>query len=329
MILKPCQEAISGRGFFIILKRFQRFKPMLVLRRSVVLILMVLIGAFSASAQNISAVEDSINHYLSIIGTTKGAEQTAADESLRRMLKSVLLKPEAFYHPFASVKSMSTIQSPDKLFRLFNWNIPLEDGASRYACIIVTHDAKTNMSKVFELKQAEKITQPESANLSDKNWLGALYFDIVPVKSGKQIYYVLFGWDANTDLSNRKIAETLQFQSGRPKFGLPVFKSEKKTTKRLVFEYKEDAIFSLGYYPELKSIVFDHLGPLHPSLEGQYSQYVPMQTFDAYVLNKGKWEFKADIDFKRSKKEKDKPWNDPGKPDLNRKRTDTNPLIEK
>jgi len=302
---------------------------MLMVRKSFALILMVLFGASTAFSQSINAVEDSINHYLTIIGTTKGAQQTAADESLRRMLKSALLKPEAFNYPFTSVKAMSTIQSPDKQFRLFNWNIPLDDGASRYSCLIVTHDAKTKMSKVFELKQAEKIAHPESANLSDKNWLGALYFEIVPVKTGKQVYYVLLGWDANTDLSNRKIAETLQFQSGRPKFGLPVFKSEKKTTKRLVFEYKEDAIFSLGYYPELKSIVFDHLGPLHPSLEGQYSQYVPLQTFDAYVLNKGKWEFKADIDFRRSKKEKDKPWNDPGKPDMHRKRTDTNPLIEK
>jgi hypothetical protein len=224
---------------------------------------------------------------------------------------------------------MSTLQSPDQKFRIFNWNVPLEDGGHRYNCVIVTYDAKKEMSKVFELTQAESVSQPESANLTDKKWLGALYYEIVPVKTGKQVYYVLLGWDGNNNLSNKKIAETLQFQSGRPKFGLPVFKSEKKTAKRLVFEYKEDAIFSLGYYPELKSIVFDNLGPLHPSLEGQYSQYVPMQTFDAYVLNKGKWEFKTDIDFKRSKKEKDKPWNDPGKPDMNRKRTDTNPLIEK
>jgi hypothetical protein len=284
--------------------------------------------AVPAMAQLPAGVEDSINHYLNEIATKTGDEQTRADESLRLLLKRTLLKPEAFSHPFSSVKQMSTMTSPDLMFRFFNWNVPLEDGLHRYSCILVTHDAKNKMSKVFELKQ-NKETYTEHSSLTEKNWPGALYYDIIPVKSKGQSYYVLLGWDGNTNLSNKKVAEVLHFQSGKPKFGLPVFLKDKKSTKRLSFEYKEDAIFSIKYSPELKAIVFENLGPLHPSLVGQYSQYVPLGNFDGYFLDKGKWNFKADVDYKRSKDEKDKPWNDPGKPDMNRSRNTSNPLIEK
>lgn len=277
-------------------------------------------------AQIPPGVEDSINHYLNEIGAKTGVEQAHADESLRLLLKRTMLKPEAFTHPFSTVKQISTLTSPDLMFRIFNWNIPLEDGKHRYSCILVTHDAKKNMSKVFELKQNQE-TYSEQSSLTEKNWPGALYYDIIPVKSKAQNYYVLLGWDGNTSLSNKKVAEVLHFQSGKPKFGLPVFLKDKKSTKRLTFEYKEDAIFSIKYSSELKAIVFETLGPLHPSLEGQFSQYVPLGNFDGYFLEKGKWDFKADVDYKRGKDEKDKPWNDPGKPDMNRNRNTLNPLI--
>lgn len=282
----------------------------------------------AVSAQIPAGVEDSINHYLNEIAGKNGDEQTKADASLRSLLKRTLLKPEAFSHPFGSVKQMSTLTSPDLKFRIFNWNIPLEDGLNRYSCILVTYDAKKKMSKVYELIQNLEPYSDQSL-LTEKNWPGALYYDIIPVLSKGQHYYVLLGWDGNTNLSNKKVAEVLHFQSGKPKFGLPVFLKDKKSAKRLTFEYKEDAIFSIKYSTELKALVFENLGPLHPSLEGQFSQYVPLGNSDGYFLEKGKWHFKADVDYKRGKDEKDKPWNDPGKPDMNRSRNTTNPLIEK
>jgi hypothetical protein len=299
---------------------------MIKLNKLFFIVCIAIIWSAEVSGQSLTALEDSIQYYLREVATLKGAEQNEADERLQRLFRTSLLKTEVFQHPFSTVNAMSILTAPNGLFRIFNWNVPLENGTYRYNCFIVTIDEKKSMCKVFELKQSDKITQPETSSLSDKNWLGALYFDIIPVKSKGNDYYLLLGWDGNTSFSNKKLAETLYFQSGRPKFGLPVFKNDKKTYKRLQFEYKEDAVFSIGYYEDIKTLVFDHLGPLHPSMEGQYSQYVPMQNFDGYVLTKGKWEYKSDIDFKRSKKEKHQPYNDPAQLDMNQKRSTVNPL---
>ena len=56
-------------------------------------------------------------------------------------------------------------------------------------------------------------------------------------------------------------------------------------------------------------IVFDRVSPLTPGLEGQYQFYVPeTDTYDAFVFEKGVWQFYGDVDA-RNPKEKNKVLN--------------------
>ena len=50
------------------------------------------------------------------------------NEEFKAILKEAISNEEAFNFPFDSLSNfMSTVKSPDEKFRIFNWNIQLED----------------------------------------------------------------------------------------------------------------------------------------------------------------------------------------------------------
>jgi hypothetical protein len=52
---------------------------------------------------------------------------------------------------------------------------------------------------------------------------------------------------------------------------------------------------SLRYEESYNRIIFDHLSPESPGLEGFYSFYVPDLSLDALILEGNKWMFKEDV----------------------------------
>lgn len=284
--------------------------------------------AATSVAQTPIEVEDSLNFHLDLI--RDAADDSARFESHRQIeqiLRRGLLKPAVFQHPFSKLGSMAVLGEPDDDMRLFSWYIPMTHESPLYGAVIVRFDKKAERCYVDVLQQKESDELLNArTSLNEKNWPGALYYAMKAVKSKGRNYYLLFGWRDYDELSNQKVVEVLYFQSKRLRMGLPVFIREDKSSKRLDFRYSKEAVFSLNYYPGQEAIVFDHLGPTHPSLQGQESHYVPQQSFHAYAYQKGKWYFKENVDFKRSKGEKDGPYNDPGKPDFNRRRGEANPL---
>lgn len=303
--------------FFIPLKPFRTY-PMLVA---------LLFSVITGWAQSPAEIADSVNHYLQQMTVSqKDADKLAAHNQMKRLLARVLLKTEIFEYPFSEVKQMAILNDPKGEIRIWSWYVPLLDSPAEYGCFVVRYDAKKKMCRVDELKNSAWPERPEQATMKADQWMGALYYKLLPVRAKGRDYFLLFGWNAHSKLSNKKLVEVLHFQSGKLKLGLPVFIREGKSAKRLVFEYHNDAIFTLEYSEDLKMIVFDDLGPTHPSLEGKFAHYVPLQTFSGYEQNKGQWELQRDIDYRRSRKEKDGPFNDPGKPDFKRERNDRNPL---
>jgi len=290
-------------------------------------LLVALLFAATGWAQSPAEVADSVNHYLQQMAVSEeDDDKLIAHERMKKLLARVLLKTEVFEYPFTEVKQMAILNDPKGELRVWSWYVPLRDAPAEYGCFVVRYDAKKKMCRVDELKSAAWPERPEQAALGANQWMGALYFNMHPVRSKGRDYFLLFGWNAHSELSNKKLVEVLHFQAGKLKLGLPVFLRDGKSAKRLVFEYREDAIFTLEYSDDLKMIVFDDLGPTHPSFEGKYAHYVPLQTFSGYKQNQGQWELQRDVDFRRSKKEKDGPFNDPGKPDFKRNRDGKNPL---
>jgi len=58
-------------------------------------------------------------------------------------------------------------------------------------------------------------------------------------------------------------------------------------------------------------IVFEHLSPRAPQLEGMWEQYVPDGSYDALELKDGFWHFLPDYDATNNKSAKDKQYYDP------------------
>ena len=88
----------------------------------------------------------------------------------------------------------------------------------------------------------------------------------------------------------------------------------KKTKRRLIFEYSDNAVMSLKYHPKLEKIVYDYLEPNSSELKGVYEYYGPaLNRFDALILGKGKWIYEPDTKIELDRTLKDGIWNDPKK----------------
>ena len=222
----------------------------------------------------------------------------AANEDFIDLLQTVLNRPESFEWSFDSLKYTAVLQSPDEAFRMYNWNVPLDNNTHRYFCYIQYRDKKEKTIKVIRLEDNPvDVPNLDRALIKPKDWYGALYYEIIPVKRGKKKYYTLLGWDGNNGQTTRKVIDVLQFYPNRPpRFGAGLFAYKKERPKRIVFEYSSQVVMSLRYDHKEKKIVFDHLAPINPSLEGQYQFYSPDASFDALELTRGKWVYSSDID---------------------------------
>lgn len=232
-------------------------------------------------------------------------------------LNKVLENDAAFRYPFDSLsKFMSIIKSPDDQIRIFNWNYELVNEQQLYGCFIMRFDKHTNSYSSTKLNDASMFAKdPEYTQYNKKNWYGALYYAIIPVKKDKSVYYTLLGWDGNNKFSNKKIIETMSFQSnGNIKFGLPYFiYPNGKTKRRVVFQYNKQSYMSLKYFKERKEelIIFDHLIPKSPQLEGMFDWYVTDLSFDAFKLENEKWVFIGQVNKNSKKDSKNRPYNNP------------------
>jgi len=290
------------------------------------LFVVLCLGANMAFAQTPQQVEDSVNHYLKTIAVAPDVEnQIEAHDLLTELLRRKLLKPEIFRHPFDSVNQMAILGDAEEGMRLFSWHVPSENGSPLYGCVIAEYNERKDMISVHVFNQDDESEFSENATFSPSNWPGALYFDLVPIGKGPD-YYLLFGWDGHDAISNKKMVDVLHFNGSQPKLGKSIFKRDGKSANRLLFEYREDAVFSVDYYPDMDMIVHEDLGPTHPSLEGKPAHYVPMRSFSGYEHQKRKWEYQPDVDFKRERDQRDRDFNDPESPDFNRERSETNPL---
>lgn len=246
------------------------------------------------------------------------SEQIKPNQEFEALLRKTLAFDEAFNYPFDSLgMMMSTIKSPDDAFRLFNWNLEYgEHEEQKYHCLIMKKDPKNNDFVIIELidKSENAPYDIEYEANTEKKWYGALYYKIIPIEKFGGTIYTLLGWDGNNMMSNKKIIETMQFhKTDKVKFGHAIFKEEDgKTKRRVVFQYNKQSVMSLKYQNTKKTemIIFDHLSPTSPNLEGMKDWYVPDLSFDAYVLENGKWVFTPDVDARTGKKFKTK-YNEP------------------
>ena len=80
--------------------------------------------------------------------------------------------------------------------------------------------------------------------------------------------------------------------------GYPIFqeaKNSKTLVRRVFFEYSEKVTIGVNMNEQLDAIVFDHLIPEMPNLEGMYDFYVPDMTYDGYRWDGNNWIYLEDL----------------------------------
>ncbi len=268
------------------------------MKASILFIFSLLAGfSFAENDTLLASRERQLSAYLDVLRKAPNdMEKETANQQFKSYLYETIQMKGAADYSFAQLHSIGMIKSPDNSFRLFNWNVEQDDESQKYYCYILRFDDRKNTWKVIELIDNSMMLPPQPEDVLDENmWYGALYYKIIPIeKSGKTVY-TLLGYDANNNMSHTKLIDVLSFSGSHAKLGSPVFKVKDQTLKRMFFEHSKKCVMSLSYDESRGKIIFDHLSPESPSMEGFREFYVPDMSYDALKLNNGKWTLEEDI----------------------------------
>jgi len=283
------------------------------------------IPSFGQNQHTVHAIEDSLRRIAAEIRKTdKDSMKILLNDHYLTLLKKTLTLPSTFNYPFDSLKTIGKICSPDKKFRIYNWNLPRNDGTNKYFCLIQLKDKKKN--RVIELFDvSDSLKDPEFRILSLGKWYGALYYKILINKSGSKIYYSLLGWDGCNSRMFQKVIDVLTFDGqGNPVFGAKIFRNYHNSKNvRVLFTYSADVSMILRFdqqtiltgkkkwNPARKSydhekrtewmIVCDQLGTLLEPQEGQPVYNVPTgENLDGFLFENGYWNFIQNISAKNN-----------------------------
>jgi hypothetical protein len=262
------------------------------------------------------AAEDSLQYYLDSMRKTRtDARKLMWNNKFKNCLEKTLAINGAFDYPFDSLTTIGKLVSPDKAFRIFNWNLEKKDFTYTYYGFVMVPANKKN--KLFELKDmSPTMSDVENQICDNRRWFGCLYYDIFISRSEGKTEYTLLGYDMNDRASKIRLIEGMTISSDKIQFGLPIFTIEhdsekKKQVRRVVFEYSSEVQMALKYHPKEKRIVFDHLAPNDARAVGIKEYYFPTGLYDALILQEnGKWDFAGDVDVRGKKT---KIYNDPRK----------------
>jgi len=261
----------------------------------------------------LKAYEDTLKKLApKILKSNTENERIEANTKFLKVLLRTLKAEGSYKYPFDSLVTIARLSSDDNVFRIFNWNLPKQDGTFSHFGIIQTYDKSTRSYRLFELQdQSDNILRPEMKELNANNWFGAHYYSIIPNKKKKKRHYILLGWDGNNKITSKKIIDVLHFtKTGEPKFGKAIFEMESATKYRVVFEYTSKAVMMLRYYPGSKAIIYDHLGALNATLKDMPQFQGPDGSYDAFLSKKGKWKHVTDFDARNAIEINNK-YNDP------------------
>jgi len=251
------------------------------------------------------------------INNPEEVERYNATYAMIKVLKNALKLPNSFNMSFDSLKTISVLLSPDRRFKIFSWHVMNQDGSYRYYGTIQMNNSTGKLQLFPLIDQSFSYKKPQDTVTTNQNWYGCQYYKIIPViYNVKTPYYVLLGWKGNTVKTTKKVIEVVSFKEGNALFGMPVFDGDKTRMgkKRIVFEYNRQVTDMLNYLPKENTIVFDHLAPPDPKLEGKFESYGPDMTYDGFKLVNGRWKFVENLNLKNAPTEMDKMFNNPKKP---------------
>ena len=225
-----------------------------------------------------------------ISSTTDSAKKASANELLTKLLE-VLANPASFEYEFANLR-MTTVaiaSHPKANVKLFTFNIILKNGVfNQYG--VIQRKTKSGISLFTLYDSAQNLPKDYlETTLEHPEWIGGLYYQMIPHKIKRKQYYVLMMFDGHNVNSNRSIIDVLSFENDLPVWGAPIFRDgieDPSEEMRVVFEYHKSSRILMRYEEEQKIIVFDEVGPPFPAAQGNVYYYIPTGDYSGYKPSK-------------------------------------------
>ena len=268
-------------------------------------IILLLISIFtigSCLAQNISSAdrkalhkkEDSLKIFaLEIIQGRNTEDRFSADSQFTKMFVRALKIKSSIHYPFDSLITISRLSPKDSSFKIFTWQLVINDNLVRQHGAIQIKTADGSLKLFPLIDKTTLINNPEDTIANNFGWVGALYYKMIEKKAFGNNYYTLLGYDENTLSSNKKIIEILTFKNGEPVFGGSNFSFQdnslhKKSMARYIMEYKKNASPRLTYDAERDMIIYEHLISETGEPNKKYT-YIPDGDYEGLKWVDGKW----------------------------------------
>ena len=249
----------------------------------------------SADRKKLRVKEDSLSQWSEhMILDSMQADRMRADSNFTRGLVRALLIKNSFYYPFDAVLGISKLYAPDTSFRIFTWNLQYDDYYSRQRGAIQLRTTDGSLKLIPLRDVSEFSANPEDSVRGPRNWIGAVYYNIIKTKYNGRNYYTLFGLDANSAESTKKWIEVMYFDANnQPVFGGPYFTYEQDSLRqkpkyRYSMEYKKNASVLMNFMPDENIILIDHLisETNQPELP---STFVPDGDNEGFKWTNGRW----------------------------------------
>ena len=124
--------------------------------------------------------EDSLKvHAYKLINGINPIDRLKADSNFTRIFVRALTTRNSFYYPFDSLETISKLYAPDSSFRIYTWQMVINDNVIRQHGAIQMHTDDGSL-KIFPLIDKSDITADEADTIGDnRGWIGAVYYRII------------------------------------------------------------------------------------------------------------------------------------------------------
>ncbi len=240
--------------------------------------------------------EDSLNKIaIRILQGFSFEERRFSDSSFTKILVRALKKNNSFYYSFPNLKSISILYPSDSSFRIFTWQMKInEDAYVHHGAIQINkEDGSLKLIPLFD--KSNDIENTEDTVSNNLCWMGAIYYKIIQTTFNDEKLYTLLGFNEYGLQSNKKVIEVMHFENGIPIFGGNYFSTPKdesvsKKCSRFVMEYKKNATPRLNYDEDLKMIIKEHLISETDEPEKKYS-LIGDGDYEGFIWKNGKWNY--------------------------------------
>lgn len=251
-----------------------------------------------------------IGHQL-LMDTSQDQRVKGAREFVK-LLVDALKTENSFQYRFDSLPYLAQVMPQDSGFRIFTFQVMLKDYTFlHYGCIQMN---RKNIKLIPFKDYSDTFAIPPQFPITNKNWLGAVYYKLITKLVNNKPVYFLFGYDQNDYLTDKKYIEAMTIEKDSiARFGMPIFEktiiqvvpqsnklgaaSKKpipptkitKTYHRYVLEYRKRASVILKYDKEKDMITHDHVESLDAKAQDVGFMKVPDGSYEGLKWDKTKW----------------------------------------